>query len=291
MATTQYRTTPSGFPISQAFARQLGGAVRFDIVDLLKRAFSTAVRVAGDEATKEAKAMATAMDNYRRGGGGSRALASANTKIAQEMQAAVLAAYDSSVDQSHPYRVGDRYSGGALRRALANPDMFVATYSGINFINASILDREAAHWARLNFGAAPGIGADDSPFAPRAAPGPVRLELFGQPLGAIVPFGSQRGSFGIPPGVWVGSAGASGRAIQWGSRPAGFYPTRSAPKRATKGIGARQFFAPAYEVLAEQFPVQYGNVLREIADQAVKTGKGLLKSSIIEAQSIARFIS
>lgn len=297
----------SNFPISQQFAKTLGEAVHVDFVDLLRTTYQTAIKAAGTAATVDAKAMALAMDGYIKGGGGSRALQSANQRIVDAMRTEVLAAYDESVRPGNGYRTNDgtkwpRYGNGALRRALASPNMFVASYSGISFINQTVLDHEAKHWARLNFGAYPLRGHEGSPPA-RPGPSPVSLQLFGETVGAIRPYGHPSAAFGIPPGIWVGAnvrrsakGKSAGSTMRWRNKPAGFYPTASGPKKATAGITPRNFFAPAYRVLEEQFPIQYENLVREFADQAVSTLNrkngpiGLLRNYILEAKAISRYV-
>lgn len=52
------------------------------------------------------------------------------------------------------YRVGQgRISGGALRRAIESPDYFRASSEGLAFARTDVLNREAKHWARINYSA------------------------------------------------------------------------------------------------------------------------------------------
>lgn len=265
------------FPRSQR--SQFGFALGIDIVDVARKAFAKGIEATTGEALLNAHAFVNSLNEYKSGKGGSRSLDSAHKNIAAEAQIAVLKSYDERVDQSHPYRIGDRYSGGALRRALANPEMFVGSYQGIRYMNVAILNREAAHWARLNWGAGP-KAASGYPIASAVA-----LSVFGQTLGALVPSDHPQAGFGIPPGIWVGSE-VSGRAVKWGSRPAGFYPTASGPMKQTEGIAARRFFDAATGSIAKTLPIEYENLLHAWVDQATRRFNGLGARAAVRGLSI-----
>lgn len=272
------------FPISQRAARGLGpaysAAVGIQTTELLRRANTLALAKGTEVASTAGKAFFNALNEYRSGKGGSRSIASANQRIMSQARDAVLASYDERVtSREHfaPYRVGEnRNSGGALRRALEDPAMFVGTYNGLTFMNVAVLDREASHWARLNWGA--GERAGDGYTAT-----PVRLQVFGESLGALTPPTHPQPSFSIPRGLWVGSewqrsltSGHGGtHVVRWGNRAPGFYPTSKEVFFPTRGIAARRFFDAAYASIAETMPIEYENLLHEWIDQAQRTAKGL----------------
>lgn len=274
------------FPISQQKARGYGPAfstmIGINFVDLMRRSFATGIQAATSEVETNARAFYNALNEYKSGKGGSRSLASANRRIADSMQEAVLESYDERVTNAPgrlpSYRIGEnRYSGGALRRALAHPEMFSASYQGITFMNKAILDKEAAHWARLNWGA-----------GSRASEGfsshPVRLQVFGQTLGVLSPPNHPQPGFAIPRGVWVGGE------RKWGNRPRGFYPTSKTEFFPTRGIAARRFFDAAYDALALNMPTEYENLLHEWVDQASRTFKGVGARAIVRGLPIGSFV-
>lgn len=122
--------------------------------------------------------------------------------IGKAAQRSVLNAYDGRRNRRKvaSYRTGgdprkSRYAGGALRRALASSDFFRATPDGLLFINVGILNKEARHWRRLNFGAGAAGGS---------APGSFPVDLFNVSLGLEA---DRRPSFTLPPGFWLGTDG------------------------------------------------------------------------------------
>jgi hypothetical protein len=98
-------------------------------------------------------------------GGAKASFTAAHREVAERMRKSVVSSYDQTVGGGGPanYRIGQggttkggfkmRYSGGSLRTALKAPELAVGTSTGIMFVDAGRLTKEAAHWARLNFGA------------------------------------------------------------------------------------------------------------------------------------------
>lgn len=84
---------------------------------------------------------------------------------ARVAQLAVVEAYKSRFNLNNPYRVGDRFSGGVLLKALESPNLYRVAADGVAFINRPFLDQAAAQWYRLNFGA--GAIAQNRPSSPR----------------------------------------------------------------------------------------------------------------------------
>lgn len=84
-----------------------------------------------------------------------------NRDVAKGAQRAVIEAYGASgIGRRKPYRQNDigklrRYSGGAMERALSDPQFAITRGRTIYFGNVSMLDRKAKQWYRLNFGALP----------------------------------------------------------------------------------------------------------------------------------------
>lgn len=151
------------------------------------------------------------------------------------------------------YRVGDRYSGGALARALSNPDMVKATAFGLYFINVDRLDREARHWRRLNFGAGAG-GAEGI-----EAPGQFPVTGMGLMIG-LEP--DPRPSFTMPRGLWLSRGGvrqppstdrvgqdAFYLASGSGYEQSGGFGIRADAGRITRGIASRNFLDPPVRLI------------------------------------------
>jgi hypothetical protein len=90
----------------------------------------------------------------------------------------------------------NRFANGKLSRALASPNMFDARWDGVAFINRSWLDRNAAQWYRLSFGA-----------GQRGLNGPrhrtYNVNFFGQSAFSMSLAGFKpSASFSMPAGIW-----------------------------------------------------------------------------------------
>lgn len=161
-----------------------------------------------------------------------------------------------------------RFAGGALRRALNHPDFFRATSRGIQFVNTRVLDQEAAHWYRLNFGAG-GAGLGTT----------ARFEVrWGSLVVASLGFdAAPSAAFVIPKGVWVSP---TGERVNAGANPPGtdtFYPQgerppgikgRATKARITAGIEARNFLDAGLRRIANELPLAYDDVYRDWFNQA-----------------------
>lgn len=130
---------------------------------------------------------------------------------ARNAQRTILGSYDSSLGKNRTspvgYRADDtginkRYSGGALRRALADPAFVGATADSVLIANTSLLNRRAKQWRRLNFGAG-GVGGGSAPPTQIKARGPDGRPVV---LGSIGLNEGPSPGFRIPPGVWMEGA-------------------------------------------------------------------------------------
>lgn len=177
-------------------------------------------------------------------------------EIGANAQASMVAAYQRRRFQRHtvyPQARTDRYANGALLRALESPGQFLATPFGLYFINTDILDQEARHWRRLNFGA--GSGGREGITPPR------RFQVTG--LGLMIGLEpDRRPAFRIPRGMWISQ---SGQRVSAGANEPGtdaFYPGRTyrAPgqltaAKMTRGIASRNFLdAPMQRIAKEIKP-------------------------------------
>lgn len=197
---------------------------------------------------------------------GASKLAAANRTIATAMRVAVLESYDERFSDHEVYRVGqNRLSGGVLRRALENPQMTQATTSGVALGNLAVLNAEAKHWYRLNFGTQ---GKD--PLYPTPD---IPLTFHGTRLGTITAGHKKADSFLMPLGVW-GEGSGVGRFGDVGSG-FGFYPTSKRKRRKPSDIAGRRFFDAGVVALAETMPIVYEDLVLQFVKLASK-GKGPL---------------
>lgn len=195
------------------------------------------------------------------------------SRIAALMRTALIASYEERVEgEKHvpSYREGaGRYAGGALRRALSDPSMAIGDANGISYINRALLDTEARHWKRLNFGAG---GAASQGF-----PGVGLLPVFldERVLFYVGSEGKPRPAFTLPPGFWkdpgsgtwlgnqpVGGQGLSSSIHQF--FPGGFAArSLGASHHPTRGITARHFIDAGFEVLSNEFGIAIGTLFEK----------------------------
>lgn len=155
------------------------------------------------------------------------AVLKANRAIAEKMHIAVKNAFRARVENKKrvaSYRVGKgRLSGGALKRAVFHESQVKADGTGITYINQKLLNSEARHWARLNFGAG-AAGAKtvqrrtyDLTFGGTRKGGPSAQGTKVKKVG----FGSLHGArppFFMPLGIW-GTEDEQGRIGKGTQRP------------------------------------------------------------------------
>lgn len=166
--------------------------------------------------------------------------------------------------------VNKRYAGGKLLEALQKPEHVVATSRGLRFLDTGILDTAARQWRRLNFGAGGVHGR---------APVQFKVEWDGLVVASIGAEPDPRPGFTIPKGYWF-----NGQGERVGASPDGgdsFYPVGSAemptgrrgrpsPMRQTRGIVATNFLDAGIRTIANQIPVAYTQLYRDMHDQALE---------------------
>lgn len=203
----------------------------------------------------------------------------AHREVGAKAQTSVVYSYRSTRSRGGPrgYRTRDRYSGGRLLAALESPEFYRATAEGLEFINVELLNRRAAQWARLNFGAAPAGKGSNKQFGVQMSDMVVAVLGFNEPA---------RPSFWIPKGYfWTGSAPAKSGA---GSKDQ-FYLAGTGPRKGTtrvrgsdgersfnalmnprrsKGIDARHFLDAGLKRVAHEI----GPAYKEVLDDAWKAG-------------------
>lgn len=182
----------------------------------------------------------------------------ANERLAEHAQQAVLESYEEEVEgrkEVGSYRIGDnRLSGGLLRNALTRRGMFVGTFEGIAFGNEDILDNEAGHWARLNYGA--GSGRNLTPVS-------TTLRIGSRSVGITTLKGptSNEGTkaFRLPVGYWT-----SGE----------FYPLGKRKVGKLLAVQARRFLDAGVHAIADNIDEVYFDLVADLLDKAARESRG-----------------
>jgi len=244
---------------SSVVVHDLGSVFVAPIMDAFQQASAKGIAVATDSMFQ---AMADVVDNSLRS---KTVFTQTNKKILQSMKRAVLSEYRLKVKNHkrirEPYRARGTVPGWgrfaqSLGPALNSAGMFVADATTIHMVDRGRLDKEAAHWHRLNFGVGPQAEALGG-----ARTFPV---VFGdRSLGNIgLTEGPSHTPLVMPKGYW-----GKGDKV-------GFNPTGPIAFNPTQGIAARRFLDAGLQAFAEEMPIQYEQMLISMVEQMVRTGKG-----------------
>jgi hypothetical protein len=121
------------------------------IVLRMPRMFADAIQVSGAEVSNSILTLAQAFEKLKVP---KARVAQVNVGIAEAAHAAVVGGWYSRLPRK-TWLGGEKHLSGYLGRALADPNNTTATTDRtISFINTELLDREAPHWYRVNYGAA-----------------------------------------------------------------------------------------------------------------------------------------
>lgn len=180
------------------------------------------------------------------------------------------------------YRVGQDRLSGRLTSALNNPGHVRATSTTLEVINQGLLDREAAHWRRLNFGA--GQGSREGLHAPASFP----INWAGVAVGVLALDADPSPAFTVPRGYWIpgGESGNSANPGRLGldqfflsgrrateevpGRPSmvkgmGIRGRASGPvRRGTKGIASSNFLDAGVRRVANELPRAYATIYDDL---------------------------
>lgn len=199
-----------------------------------------------------------------------------NRAVAAEMRSAVRARYNATVEATRhvpPYHRSGRLSGH-LGRLVRRSDLVRADGEGIQFVNENAMDKEAAHWRRLNFGAGAVAGEQ---------PGPYQVRLFGE---ASIPVSFGIGaspSFQLPRGFFIqGNTAVLPNASYRGRGSVGpFMPSRRSPYRPaqTVGIRGRHFLEAGLEVMERELPKRYADLLVDWIHQGGRKAKAITRAT------------
>ena len=215
-------------------------------------------------------------------------------RVGEQVQEAILGAYDNSLLGTPPYRVhailskNRRYAGGILRSVLASPNFVTADSSGISIGNTRELDARARQWRRLNYGAGSAAGGDA---------GIVAVRWSNQEFYLAEP-GAPRPAFRIPAGAWFGQEFYPVSELQARFRlvshllgqgkvsssqaQSSFEQLRGGIRqepRYTRGIRGKHFMAAGLEVAAEALPRGYNDAMKVL----FKSGDEAVRKAIFEA--------
>jgi hypothetical protein len=244
------------------------------------------VRAVGQSVGLQSRQLMAIAEVFRRQLADKSRLREMHEDLGKAAQRSVLASYDQrNRGGAGPYRTtanqqkNIRYAGGRLRAAIAAPSFFQATDDGLRFVNVQVLNKEAKHWHRLNFGAAPQGAGSGSQY---------QVEWGGLVIAALGFDEGPSPAFFIPRGFWL----HNGERQKPGEGVGEFYPVGELPpgtsvrgrptaKRQTQGIVARNFFDAGLRRIAEDYPVALQDLYREWWNQA-KRGRGPL-SAVVSA--------
>ena len=137
-----------------------------------------------------------------------------------------------------------RLAGGVLRRALSRPEMVKATANSLLFIDTQMLDREAAHWRRINFGA--------GKFGAGSTPAQFKVHWGSLVLGSIGLIDQPSPAFKLPGGFWY-----ERQFYPRSEKPKGLGRGRKQKPVMTFGIVGAQFLDAGVRRLAEEIPRGY----------------------------------
>lgn len=175
------------------------------------------------------------------------------------------------------YRVGDDRLTGKLGRALSNTTQNVlASEHGLAIVNTGYLDREAAHWRRLNFGA--GGGGREGIIAPQQ----FAITWEGVVAGTLGLETQPSHSFVVPYGYWVGGGGgpvrpdigARGNDQFFVGNPSGrFTPGHDVGivrqhRKVSRGIASRNFLDAGVRRVANELPRAYEAIYNDLYENA-----------------------
>lgn len=184
----------------------------------------------------------------------------ANVAIAEKAHAAVVAGWYSRLPRK-TWLGSTKHLHGYLGRALADPNNTAYTTDRvISFVNTELLDREAPHWYRVNYGAA-GSRFGEGRKAKRFV-----MELNGSTFASFTDDLRPDPISWIPVRRFVDSDG-------------NLFPLSRAVERSPYGARAARFFDLGHAVVAKETPRAYEAVWREYILTQGDQGKRRLKKA------------
>jgi hypothetical protein len=205
----------------------------------------------------------------------------ANSIIATRVRQAILSGYDLEVaarkNRNPAYALRRNRLTGKLRDALADMSLYQAGPKEIRILNTAMLTKEAAHWARLQFGVeGPDVAIGRSP--------EVSFTLFGQKYDIGFNEGPRPG-YVLPHGIWMDGGGVkkgertSGIQVPYSKSQKGahaFFPSNVAKSASAfgaaslraGGIEPRYYLEHGLRAFGREFRSQYNRLVQEAIDGA-----------------------
>lgn len=183
-----------------------------------------------------------------------------NRQVAAQARQAVVESYERNVEAVRRVPSYQRFNrrSGYLGRVVRRRDLVSADSQGVYFLPEDSLDKEAAHWRRLNFGA-----GDEAGGGYYAYP----LRLFGQTLGDLSFDMGPSPAFSLPKGFFIqgGKAVVPNSSYRGQGSVGKFIPSRRSPYQPaiTEGIRGRHFLEAGLEAISIGVEVGYADLMNE----------------------------
>lgn len=203
--------------------------------------------------SRTSKQLVSFADQVKTEFGQARAL-EANEKLAASMRTATRRSWGQAKHKLRPAVYNPtrdkRFSGG-MQKIMDSDYLAVATARGVEFGPVALMDRDAAQWARLNFGAGHRGQGSSERFPVRFSNLPTLEFVFEEP--ARPGYGLPVGGFKGPDGRWQGK----GQGIPTGA----FYPKTGAKQEfPTEGNVGFYFLDAGIRAFFRDLPVVYGEL-------------------------------
>lgn len=199
----------------------------------------------------------------------------AHETVAAQMREAVQARYQETVEAKKrvpSYRAGQGRLPGALGDAISHPSLVEVTGRDIFYVDTQRMNKEAAHWQRLNYGAGPAATTRPATF-------PLRLDS--ALLGRLKLGGAPRPNVLLPKGFFLeGGKKVSPSSTYRGNSMHPFYPVGPPVFMETAGIQGRQFLDAGVETLARELPRQYDRLLNKWIDAGAAAGQAAARARL-----------
>lgn len=196
-AGTQSINSMLRYNIVRPFADRTTLGVKHETAIIANDVILQVSRAIGREANR---AMLTFAENTQKQVSQRQGLTRLHQRVANEARQAVLVNYHRKVQEGTSYRGNGGRLSGRMEAALNNSDVIRSQRDGILYMNTAVLDRVAAHWRRLNYGAgrAGRTGGGNQP-----AP----LMYNGKQIGRLRLTSPPSPAFSLPFGVWLNGTG------------------------------------------------------------------------------------
>lgn len=205
-------------------------------------------------------------------GPGQAAAAEAHQKLANEMAKSVRASWAAQRGKLRPAvydpprprkgKKGGRDEGG-IEKIINAPYLAVGTPTGVEFGPIKLMDRDARHWARINYGAGDRGEGTHRAFSVRFSNLPALEYTIDEPA---------RPGYGLPIGQFKGPDGRW-QPRSYGGRDGAFYPRGKSQVFPTKGNAGFHMLDAGIARFFDLFPAVYGDLFREVLPSSARRGR------------------